>query len=606
MAPPKTDNTKQYIFRNGSYGEYGLGQGTKVFYMQVAFMPQDLDKICLIGDIKGSEKWSVPDLFQREVDERRVNHEILPYLENENLIKYFSPLTLTLLPIRDDKSGSSVVKEIPLLTEKEEKEDGETWVVFEAESLYKFRYVKDKPYYAEVSWNGSKVKPVAVDGQHRLSALKKRYNDSRGDGQWDDFASWSIPAVIFGLKSVDNNSSPSILEVVRNIFIYINKEAKAPTKNRNILLSDNSVNCILSQEILEISHQNDVKEPKERNKDITPLLFYGWREDQIQSSASNRSAAHVKTVEEIYGLISHFLIGEDFSPDQLSNLNITPTHELYKPIHDKNFTSETLNKIRSHLKGDILKGITHFFINFKPYKVYTEKLRLLENQKTSESALANHAFSRLRFGVDHGLDSDKDAIDFEYKNIIADILRDKSQIPDFIDMDICLRGILCAFGKLRIIFNDDKSNESWLVFSKWFTKIINLAFDDQWFADDMHDTKYKMYRHITYDHNENTQNYRFGDVPTALGSFMTLLLGAYGKKHTDFPSEDTWNDIQKELLDSLSNTLEKGYRREAKVILQSNPEILASELNSKVKKEAEKMAKNQMKKIETLLNKISL
>ena len=107
-----------------------------------------------------------------------------------------------------------------------------------------------------------------VDGQHRLSALKKYYKDTRGGRQWDDFIEWKIPAVIFGLRAEKSGRAPSILEVVRNIFIYINKEAKPPTRYRNILLSDNSVNCILTQELLEVSHANDVKEKNEREKKL--------------------------------------------------------------------------------------------------------------------------------------------------------------------------------------------------------------------------------------------------------------------------------------------------------------------------------------------------
>jgi hypothetical protein len=609
MPPPQGNVNIYNDSRNGAYGEYGLGQGTKVFYMQVAFKPYELvNKINLIGEIRGSEKWSVPDLFQREVDEQRVNDDILPYLENKDLIKYFSPLTLTLLPIMDEVTGTSVVQEIPEIVEKEEEDEGgRIWVTLEAENLYKFKYAKDQPYYAEVSWNDSRIKPVAIDGQHRLSALKKRYAAAIQDESWEDYTKWSIPAVIFGLKKVEGESStPSILEVVRNIFIYINKEAKPPTKNRNILLNDNSVNCILAQEVLEFSHQNDVRERNERDEAITPLLFYGWREDQIRGGQMAPSVAQLKTVTEIHGLIENYFLGEDFTPEQITNLSIEPDHELHEAMNNGAIHSENIKKTRKYLQKNILKGITHFFNNFEPYLNYSKGLRRLEEEKLkSSSNFANHAFHKLRFGTHQGLDTDRAAIDIEYRTIISEIITLKNRcIPDLIDLDISLRGIICAFENLRIRHRTELNSDNWLEYSKWFTNMVNIMYRDGWFNNGMPDEKKNLYKQIIEDHNSRTINYRFEDVKKAAGTFFTLIIGAYGKKNSDFPGI-CWDEIQVTYIAEILNTLQGGYKRQAKTELQGTPGVLVSEITERSRVMGDEYAREHLTRIESAINRIA-
>jgi hypothetical protein len=607
MPPPQGNVNIYNDSRNGTYGEYGMGQGTKVFYMQVAFKPSELvNKINLIGEIRGSEKWSVPDLFQREVDEQRVNDEILPYLESQDLIKYFSPLTLTLLPIMNEATGTSVIQEIPKIVEKEEEDEvGRIWVTLEAENLYKFKYAKDQPYYAEVSWNDSKIKPVAIDGQHRLSALKKRYAAATQDESWEDYTKWSIPAVIFGLKKVDGEgSTPSILEVVRNIFIYINKEAKPPTKNRNILLNDNSVNCILAQEVLEFSHQNDVRERNERNEAITPLLFYGWREDQIRGGQRVSSVAQLKTVTEIHGLIENYLLGEDFSPEQITNLSIEPDHELHEAMNNAGIHSENIKKTRKYLQENILKGITHFFNNFEPYLNYSNGLRRLEEEKLNGSNFAKHAFHKLRFGNHQGLDTDRAAIENEYNTIISRIITLKNEcIPDPIDLDITLRGIICAFANLKIRYMAERKNDDWLEYAIWFTDMVNIMYRDGWFENDMPDDKQDLYKQITTDHNSRIINYRFEDVKKAGGAFFTLLIGAYGEKNSNFPGE-CWDEIQRTYSPELLNTLESGYKRQAKTELQAEPGVLVAEITEQSRVRGNQYAEEHLIRIQNVISEI--
>ena len=66
----------------GMFGELG-SYSTSVRYLQSALPLNELDKLSLIAEIDGSERWGVRELFQRNVDRSRVRDDIVPYFKNQ-------------------------------------------------------------------------------------------------------------------------------------------------------------------------------------------------------------------------------------------------------------------------------------------------------------------------------------------------------------------------------------------------------------------------------------------------------------------------------------------------------------------------------------------
>jgi hypothetical protein len=157
----------------GFFGEFGAGANTQAYYLQSGVRPSELDKITLISDIKGSERWSVRDLFQRDVDVDRVTAGLLPYLNDTKKVKFFNALTLTLLPV--DLVAHQTCLEVDHIEKKEIREEGKDWVVYEVPGLYRFKHMKDFSSFGKLEWNDVNAKVVAIDGQHRLSALKRHW-----------------------------------------------------------------------------------------------------------------------------------------------------------------------------------------------------------------------------------------------------------------------------------------------------------------------------------------------------------------------------------------------------------------------------------------------
>ena len=219
IYPEDEDQYNQSI--QGYFGEFGSGANAKIFFLQSAINPVDLDKITLISDIPGSETWSVRDLFQRDVDDERVENGLIPYFKDQGKVKFFNPITLTILPL--DNKTFEVMPDIPNVIERQEVIEDKTWDVFEVGGLYRFRYMHGKPQFARVEWNDTKVRIVAIDGQHRLSALKRFKSDTENSSIKSDFMQWTIPVVLFSLRRIkDVSSGSTLLDIIRNIFIYIN------------------------------------------------------------------------------------------------------------------------------------------------------------------------------------------------------------------------------------------------------------------------------------------------------------------------------------------------------------------------------------------------
>lgn len=576
----------------GYFGEFGSGANAKIFFLQSAINPVDLDKITLIGDIEGSEMWSVRDLFQRDVDSDRVTNGLLPYFKDTGKVKFFNPITLTLLPI--DNTTNVIASEIPNVVISSKEINGNTWETFEVPDLYRFRHVRGALEAGLVEWNDAKVKVVAIDGQHRLSALKRFKKDVHNTDAQADFFKWNIPAVLFSLRKIDvERSSGSLLDIVRNIFIYINTEAKTPSNTRRILLTDEDVNSICTQEMLEYSHENDVMPDELRDKDKMPLLFYDWRGEE-KNGEHVASHCSMKSIVEIKEWFRHYILGKNFSALQKSALGIQPVDPLHKSFTEEHLNIESIRELRKVFSENVRPGITYLLENFQPYKIYIAQLRNMEDEYISQSDIAAHAFHKLRFGSHRGGDDINNQVSSVYGQILEDILDFKHKIPEDVQLDIGMRGVIYAFGELRLFYSQlIGSSSTWLEYSKWFTSILNMAYEDGW-LDSRATEEYKLLKHITYDHGDMRVNYRLDKAKEALGAILVILLGRYGiiKNNSNFSEtspeklNDKWDSLYEEHIGKIDSTLTRGYSKEVRVLLSPEYPEKGTPLNKAVKKEA--------------------
>ena len=595
-APPVIE--ERYSHRlPGVYGQFGTGAGVHAFYLQSALQPAQLDWVSLISDIRGSESWQVRDLFQRDVDNDRITESLLPYLQDVGKIKFFNPLTLTLLPMQENE----VLRQMPRVIKGSLQDGGRDWDVLEREGYHRVRWVREEPQYALLEWSDTRTKLVAIDGQHRLSALKRFWKD-HASSVHRDFKTWRIPVVVVSFRVGEGRGEPpSVLEVVRSIFVYINTEAKKVNRAREILLSDDSVNAVCTQELVQFAHENDLASPEERQDSRLPLLFYDWRGEESEKQRVHAPAA-VKNIEEIFNWFDHYLLGEDFTDYQEMALGIDPGHELHAAFHREKLSHVDSNSVRQLARETLLPAICHLLENFAPFRSYVAALRALEREyeQAEQSDLARHAFYELRFGANLAPKANQPEVEqllIGIKTRIEKIREDCLHSP--LDLDIGMRGVVCAFGELRYGF----ANPEWTEYARWFTDGLNRLYNDGWLDLRPRARRRDFLLHVAEDHNGTIVNYRLEHSDGALSAYLRLLVLAYGQPlPPDWSAEE--RAIKEDLLERLLATIVRGYKKQVRPELKRDYPDGGTPLTEAVTTRAEQLAGRQMRRFERALERI--
>jgi len=609
--PSISKSVYQQIF-HGIFGQFGTGANTRIFYVQTAIKFRDLEKIKLISDIPGSEKWSIKELFQREVDTKRVEKEIVPYFRDTKKVKFFSPLIITLLPIADLGEGNSIISRTPKIIERKgtvEHMSGD-YEILEYEGYFRFGYSPGEPW-GFVEWNDLNITPVAIDGQHRLCALKYFFSLPSNEA---DLQSWSIPIVIFSVKPANKAEEHlPLINVVRNIFIVINKEAKPPSEARQIILNDESINNLCVQELLEYSHENDVKEIDQRDPEKMPLYLYNWRDISERDDAREDDTTLLRIVE-LRSWLERYVIGEDFSSDgrQKKTFEIDPSSPLNHLFNQNNPLSvsyDDAQKIIEIFKDKIMPGITYLLENIEPYKKLIKNLRSIEEEFCKDAA-GVHAFYRLRFGSDQAIPSMRREVDEQYKKLVYKLKEEINKLPKLIKNLIGMRGIIYSFGRLKSSYDklclDNKVRSNWREFSKWFTALVNEVLNDNW-LEDIGKGKGELLKHIVYNEEGQIINYRLEDVEQGLGSYLTIIIATYGRRTNENEMNITDSMLEEDFNDewsNISNVLRRGYRRVLRPKLKLNYPMGGTELTKAVNERAAKEAKDHIDRIKKALQQV--
>ncbi len=608
MPPPPV---KDHLFNQrlaGAYGEFGAGSGVSALYLQTALDPAQLDHISLVSDIEGSEQWPVRDLFQRDVDLERVTHNLIPYLESEDKVRFFNPLTLTLLPV--STGAGSIVAAMPRLTKRKQRISGEgeaPWHCLTHGDHYRVRWMEGHFEYGVLEWSDARTRLVAVDGQHRLSALKRMWRSG-----YRQLRQWRIPAVIVTFRSQGSAKNlPRLVDVVRKIFVYINTTAQVVSVARQILLSDESPSAICTQEILERSHQNDLRPLAGRDPDRVPLLFYDWTGKERLGRRVAAPAA-VKSVEELRDWLRYYILGcefkndgevDEFSQQARTALGIVPPDPLHRAFTSvRNTGVQKLNhadseRLRERFRKRILPAIEHILQTFRPFASYVKGLRELERdyRDDAKSDLASHAFEELRFGSNRADDPIKEAVGKELHTIRGRIEElKKEHLTGPIGLDIGMRGVMAAFGALRERFD----NPDWSKYGKRFAIGLNGLFDAGWLKQGRRELL-----HIAEDHNDTIVNYRFSQVPDALGAYLELLVAAYGGPWPKTWTTD-WEGWRETLLETLENTVLRGYKKQIRPGLKEEFPEGGKPLTDAVNRKARKEAARDIRRLRQALDRI--
>ena len=567
------------VFDKSMMGQRGVigGRDLQVNYIQLNLPVTEIDILGLVSEIPGSEQWPVRQLFQRDIDVELVTKEIIPYFQSGDKVKFFNPLTIAVMPI--DSLGGLKGK----LREEKEAPHDDYEKAFSIKGLYKVSFDEAEGNQALIEWNTSKVKLVAIDGQHRLSSLKRmldlyKSDPSNADLTNIDFLNWTVPVVLVTVGHASSEgTTESILEKTRSIFVTINKQAKPPTRSRTILLNDYSVSAICCQELLDSAREEKVS-----------LGFFNWRD--AHDDEMSLGGPSLLGVDELEDIVINYLVGED---QESFNLTSDQKDRMFwddiAPSPSANLASSDLRElVRSRFSETVEPAFFYILKNCQPYSSYVEFLSKMESNGSND--IHKHAWSRIVYGTDFSSPPIDKEIEKRRIEILEDCKKRKEDLGNVFSRAIGLRAIYSGLEHFAEHYWNNVEIVSWEQVSQFYVSAFNQVYSSGVLKGD------DFLNNVALDRGAIT-NYKPQQVKKGLGA----LLGYCSLK----VCSDTKDADISELRDSIYRTIVNGVKKNVRPhIKQDMVGRAAEEINAAVTKKAESEAESQVKRIDNKMKKI--
>jgi DGQHR domain-containing protein len=216
------------------FGAYDIGKYRVPYLSCVLTVQQCADYLALAGDDPAFTlaNGKVEELFQRDIDEERVVEMSRNYLNPDAASRpaFFNSITVALLVKQEQAAGAPPKN--PSDLNEQTAEFGPIRISWERTAPNNLPQLGS---FGCLYWNKLGVHAVAIDGQHRLAALK-RLGDSAGP-RTKSLGVSIIFLVLdskFGLRADEKRP----VELMRQLFIDLNKHARKVSRSRELLLDD--------------------------------------------------------------------------------------------------------------------------------------------------------------------------------------------------------------------------------------------------------------------------------------------------------------------------------------------------------------------------------
>lgn len=249
----------------GTYGEFTVGSGVnsiRAHFLLSKMKPgaegswENLLASQMVPwrEIFNVEELSFDELLQRDLDDSRVAHELIPYLlgDQETTARFFPPILAVLVPKNLQKSGIQPYYPKPVELTDTTTSFGD---LFDFE---KIKFNDSVTPLGAIKYNRQKASFVIADGQHRamaVLALHRQINSSWGADRYASFYNHlavsseqvnhiELPVCIIYFPDIHEDNEGlkqkgvDLKKTCREIFIVVNKTAKKVSQSRELLLDD--------------------------------------------------------------------------------------------------------------------------------------------------------------------------------------------------------------------------------------------------------------------------------------------------------------------------------------------------------------------------------
>lgn len=267
----------------GTFGQFFTHNNSPVFYLNTALPIDNINWIKPVRDILNISEVDFDELVQRNLDDSRIKNDISQYLISDKGYKFFPPIVSAFVAPTEKKD--SIKNRYPKLKVRfEDTEEGKVVKIEFEDSFILILFVDEENNFlntpVELRWKSSGISLMAVDGQHRLVTLKairglldsddeKAYYKSLEEhksilndidipttilffpNSYQELSKGSeqILDQVFPNSGWLGNEQKDIKEIIRNVFVDVNKNAKTPSESRNILLNEKDICAIFARNI---------------------------------------------------------------------------------------------------------------------------------------------------------------------------------------------------------------------------------------------------------------------------------------------------------------------------------------------------------------------
>lgn len=324
------------------YGNYAWLNDTPIHYCLTTVSIGNLwEDIRLMGEISGVEKWGFEALFQRVVREEWVKAIKNQYLESKERFKFFPPVTIALLPCESNRPARTYSGDQKFNFTKGDHEG----CVASLEGLeieFPTATELDFPDFgnpAMVRWDKSRYTALAIDGQHRISALRKLIPRGDQNANLKD-----VPATIL-IFDPRLPAGRDLVQLTREIFIDINKNAKTVDDSRLILLDDRNFYNGLTRKLI-LQAYPDGETPSsvifEKVDEGQDLEVPGGIPQELVDTAAGRDAADVGKLKD-WQFTSAFILNRSIQYFAFEN-NFKRFEEL---LETQDFSADSENPVEA-------------------------------------------------------------------------------------------------------------------------------------------------------------------------------------------------------------------------------------------------------------------
>jgi hypothetical protein len=289
-------------------GSFNMSNSEIPFFQAILPLKSVVDELDLVENIPSDlrAQWKLEELFQREIDWERVETDLVNgYLRRPNKLKFFSTLTVALLPKQESGVLAAVYGDTPNPPVGIPGAEPPRWQTIDIGGVQIVKAAGGSS--GQIRWDPKRIFAATIDGQHRLAALKKLSSAGNLSSKVLDTKISVMFLVLderagftLGPNLTDKDENP-ILTVVREVFIDLNMNAKTVARARQILLSDQNIEARCLREVIATRIGTD--EPGR-----LPLGLIHWQHNEsAKFNIGEKTGPFITTVELLNAIIGDVL-----------------------------------------------------------------------------------------------------------------------------------------------------------------------------------------------------------------------------------------------------------------------------------------------------------